>query len=80
MITGESNFDEKKCQTSVQHVFNLISTCVQLNGVTYILELLVTKLVLWSPYVAMSTEGDFSLLKSGGGGTFGLHVWNLHKI
>ena len=39
---GESNFDEK----NVEEVFNLCSTCVQLNRVAYLLELLVTKLVL----------------------------------
>ena len=39
---GESNFDEK----NVKEVFNLCSTCVQLNRVAYILEILVTKLVL----------------------------------
>ena len=42
LITGESNFDEK----NVEEVFNLCSSCVQLNRVAYILELLVTKLVL----------------------------------
>ena len=35
---GESNFDEK--------MLKKCSTCVQLNRVAYILELLVTKLVL----------------------------------
>ena len=25
-------------------------------------------------------KGDFSLLRSEGGGTFCLHFWNLHKI
>ena len=39
--TGESNFNEKKCQ-----VFNMCSTYVQLNRDAYILELLFTILVL----------------------------------
>ena len=39
---GESNFDEK----NVGEVFNLCSTRIQLNRFAYILELLITKLVL----------------------------------
>ena len=39
---GESYFDKK----NVEEVFNFCSTCVQQNRVAYILELLVTKLVL----------------------------------
>ena len=33
LITGESNFDEK----NVEDVFNMCSTCVQLNRVAYTL-------------------------------------------
>ena len=39
---GESNFDEK----NVEEVFKKCSTYIQLNRVAYMLELLVTKLVL----------------------------------
>ena len=28
----------------------------------------------------LGVKGDFSLLRSDGGGTFRLHFWNLHKI
>ena len=42
LITGESNFDKK----NVEEVLNLCSTCVQLNRVAYILELLATNLAL----------------------------------
>ena len=57
LIKGESKFDGKKCQRSVQLVFNLCSTCgqlvfnlrstcVQLDRGAYILGLLATELVL----------------------------------
>ena len=34
----------------------------------------IPKIFLWG------VKGDFSLLRSDGGGSFCLHFWNLHKI
>ena len=42
----------------------------------------VLKITLYSPKRRFfsSFGGDFSLLRSDGGGSFRLHFWNLHKI